>query len=174
MHRDWMLRYSHMTGLIALVRDGADGDTSSGDVTVSRQGRVRVRYRLSSADGEHLFRAIEAAARIQLAAGIREVRTLHTHPFTIRTEKDLATIRQRGLAANDIGLFSAHVNGTCRMGTDRATSGTNPNGERWDAPGLFVADGSLLPTAPGVNPQETIMALASVVAQRIAGRRTPG
>jgi choline dehydrogenase-like flavoprotein len=39
---------------------------------------------------------------------------------------------------------------------------------------VFVADGSLLPTAPGVNPQETIMVLASVVAERISARRRPG
>jgi choline dehydrogenase-like flavoprotein len=36
--------------------------------------------------------------------------------------------------------------------------------------GLFIADGSLLPTALGVNPQETIMAVASVLAERLAAR----
>jgi len=35
---------------------------------------------------------------------------------------------------------------------------------------LFVCDGSILPTALGVNPQETIMALATVFAGRIAAR----
>jgi len=39
---------------------------------------------------------------------------------------------------------------------------------------VFVADGSLLPTALGVNPQETIMALATIVAERISARRRPG
>jgi choline dehydrogenase-like flavoprotein len=34
-------------------------------------------------------------------------------------------------------------------------------------PGIFIADGSALPTAPGVNPQATIMALASLVAERV-------
>jgi choline dehydrogenase-like flavoprotein len=60
------------------------------------------------------------------------------------------------------------------MGRDRATSGTDPHGERYGAPGVFIADGSLLPTALGVNPQETIMALATVVSERIAARRRPG
>jgi choline dehydrogenase-like flavoprotein len=36
--------------------------------------------------------------------------------------------------------------------------------------GLYIADGSLLPTALGVNPQETIMAVTSVLAERMAAR----
>jgi choline dehydrogenase-like flavoprotein len=39
---------------------------------------------------------------------------------------------------------------------------------------VFIADGSLLPTAPGVNPQETIMALSTVIAERVAAQRHPG
>lgn len=78
------------------------------------------------------------------------------------------------MGPNQLALASAHVNGTCRMGTDRRTAGTDTHGERFGAPGVFVADGSLLPTALGVNPQETIAALATVVADRIASRRRPG
>jgi choline dehydrogenase-like flavoprotein len=35
-------------------------------------------------------------------------------------------------------------------------------------PGLFVVDGSSVPTSLGVNPQMTIMALATRAAERIA------
>jgi choline dehydrogenase-like flavoprotein len=35
---------------------------------------------------------------------------------------------------------------------------------------LFVVDGSAVPTAIGVNPQETIMALAERAAEKIAER----
>ncbi len=43
----------------------------------------------------------------------------------------------------------------------------DPSGHVWDLPGLYVADASLFPTAIGVNPQITIMALATRVAERI-------
>ncbi|MBL8982087.1 MAG: hypothetical protein JNL26_07875, partial [Gemmatimonadetes bacterium] len=46
----------------------------------------------------------------------------------------------------------------------------SPEGERFGVRGVYVADGSLLPTAPGVNPQETIYALASRVAAAILAR----
>jgi choline dehydrogenase-like flavoprotein len=36
--------------------------------------------------------------------------------------------------------------------------------------GLYITDGSLLPTALGVNPQETIMAVSAVIAERMASR----
>jgi choline dehydrogenase-like flavoprotein len=36
--------------------------------------------------------------------------------------------------------------------------------------GLYISDGSLLPTALGVNPQETIMSIATVLAERMVAR----
>ena len=69
-----------------------------------------------------------------------------------------------------IQLFSAHVNGTCRMGLDARTSGCTPEGQRHGTPGIYIADGSILPTAPGANPQALIMAAASLIAERITAR----
>lgn len=56
------------------------------------------------------------------------------------------------------------------MGTARHTSATTPDGERHGVRGVYITDGSVLPTALGVNPQETIMAVASVLAERVAAR----
>jgi choline dehydrogenase-like flavoprotein len=173
-HRETMLHYRSYASLIALVRDGADLDASNGDITSLKNGRTRIRYRLGTADARHLKSAIAAAARIQLAAGAREVHTLHAKPVVVRSERDLALIDGRPVGPNEVALFSAHVNGTCRIGTDPSVSGAKPNGERHGAPGVFIADGSLLPTAPGVNPQETIMALSTVIAERVAAQRHPG
>jgi choline dehydrogenase-like flavoprotein len=173
-HHQIMLRLRHLGALIALVRDGADLDMSNGEVNAARDGRTRIRYRLGPRDASNMIAAMTASARLHLAAGAREVRTSHTNPVVIRRERDLEAIASRPIGPNDVALFSAHVNGTCRMGRDRATSGTDPHGERHGTAGVFIADGSLLPTAPGVNPQETIMALATVVSERIAARRRPG
>ena len=60
--------------------------------------------------------------------------------------------------------------GPRRKGTDITTSGATPDGERHGVRGLYITDGSLLPTALGVNPQETIMAVAQLLASRIAAR----
>lgn len=46
----------------------------------------------------------------------------------------------------------------------------NGEGECWEVAGLFIADGSSLPTASGVNPMVTIEAVAHLVSSRV-GRR---
>jgi choline dehydrogenase-like flavoprotein len=136
-------------------------------VWVDRRGRVRVRYKLSAADRENLRAGVEATARLQLAAGAKEVLTIHTPPVRVTHERDLESIRSARYAPNRISLFSAHVNGTCRIGAHPASSGVTPDGERHGVAGLYVFDGSILPTSLGVNPQETIMALSSVLSERI-------
>lgn len=170
VHAGQMARFVHMGTLIVLVRDGADLGACNGTVGVDRAGRTHVDYRLGTTDAAHMTRGMQAAARLHLAAGAREVRTVHADQVVARAEADVAAIATRSLAPNRFSLFSAHVNGTCRMGTDPRTSGTTPDAERHGVPGLYVADGSLFPTAIGVNPQETILALGSMVGERIAER----
>lgn len=51
-----------------------------------------------------------------------------------------------------------HQAGTCRMGTDPATSVTDPHGRVWGHDNLYIADGSLHVTNGGVNPVLTILA----------------
>ena len=68
---------------------------------------------------------------------------------------------------------TSHILGTCRMGDDAATSVVDADGRAWDMQNLWVCDGSLFPTAGGVNPSLTIQALACRIADRIgvlAGR----
>ena len=173
-HRAVMRQAGRMAPFIVLVRDGADRRASNGGVTVDRRGRVRIRYALRPAERERMQRGIEAAVRIHFAAGAAEALTLHAMETRLRSAAELDVIRRRPYGPNQLGVLSAHVNGTCRLGADPATSGCTPDGERHGVPGLYVADGSLLPTAPGVNPQETIMALATVVSERIAARHAPG
>ena len=58
--------------------------------------------------------------------------------------------------------------GSCRMGADPATSVAGPSGELHDTPGVWIGDGSAFPTASGVNPMISIMALAHRTAEAIA------
>lgn len=173
-HRDVLRRFPNIGTLIVLTRDGAQQDHSDGEVRLRRNGSTSIRYRLNPADARHMEQGLVAAARLHFAAGAREVLSGHKRRVSLRSPADLAALRGRPTRANDIALFSAHVNGTCRLGSDRRSAGTDPHGEVYGAPGVFVADGSLLPTALGVNPQETIMVLATIVAERIASRRRPG
>jgi choline dehydrogenase-like flavoprotein len=62
---------------------------------------------------------------------------------------------------------TAHLLGTCRMGSNPSDSVTNADGRCWDIPNLWICDGSLFPTSGGVNPSLTIQALACRIGDRI-------
>jgi choline dehydrogenase-like flavoprotein len=61
-----------------------------------------------------------------------------------------------------------HQAGTCRMGTDRRSSATDPWGRVWGHDGVTIADASLHVTNGGVNPVLTILALAWRVSDHLA------
>ncbi len=65
-----------------------------------------------------------------------------------------------GPPANGVPSSGQHQAGTCRMGTDPASSVTDPDGRVWGHPNLRVVDGSLHVTNGGVNPVLTIFANA--------------
>ena len=73
-------------------------------------------------------------------------------------------------------LVTAHPLGGCFMGDGRDSSVVNDRGEVWGYPGLYVADGAIIPTALSVNPSLTISALAERVAFQLIHDRemTPG
>ena len=55
---------------------------------------------------------------------------------------------------------SVHNLGGCLMADSRDAGVTDPNGEVFGYPNLFILDGSILPRATGVNPSHTIAAVA--------------
>jgi cholesterol oxidase len=63
-----------------------------------------------------------------------------------------------------VGLITAHPLGGCVMADSPDDGVCNPQGEVYGVPGLFVADGSIIPTALATNPSYTISALAERVA----------
>ncbi len=69
---------------------------------------------------------------------------------------------------------TCHQHGTARMGHDPDTSVLNQYCEAHDVPGLFVVDGSGFPTALGVNPTLTIMAVAWRACEHIAETHAKG
>jgi choline dehydrogenase-like flavoprotein len=64
----------------------------------------------------------------------------------------------------DLRLEAFHPMSTARMGADADASVVDPSGAVRGLDGLYVADGSLLPTSVGVNPMMTIIACATHVA----------
>ena len=173
-----MRNAAHEAAMIVLARD-----TGEGHITLDRQGDPILHYWPSETDRRHLVRGMQEQARLAFAGGATRVAMLHTPTLILETEGRrpgavteqklnayLREIEHRGIAPNQPMLFSAHQMGTARMGSDPKTSATDPQGEVHGVRGLFVADGSLLPTAAGVNPMLSIYGLTYRVAQAIKAR----
>ena len=65
------------------------------------------------------------------------------------------------------GLATTHMQGSCRMGADPATSVVDPHGQSHEVKRLYVGDSSLHPRTLSVNPSLTIMALAARLAEHL-------
>ena len=163
-HKDFMKRYyTHTTATIVLLREWG-----SGSVVVDSHGSPIVGYALDKRDKENLMKGMVATGRILAAAGAEEIWTAHNSPVRVGsgrvTESDLdrfeSEVKEAGIESNRISLFSAHLMGSCRMSIDPRLGPTNPTGELHEVENLFVADGSIFPTTPAVNPMISIMAMA--------------
>jgi choline dehydrogenase-like flavoprotein len=72
----------------------------------------------------------------------------------------------------DAGYFPGmgiHEMGTARMGRDPKTSVLNAHNQVWDAPNVFVTDGSCMASSACVNPSLTYMALTARAADFAVG-----
>ncbi|WP_208025706.1 FAD-dependent oxidoreductase [Amycolatopsis acidicola] len=154
---------------------GVAHDHGSGEVYLDREGRAAIRWDLDDeTDLRVARRAHTELARMHRAAGAREIFTFHWSDHRWRRGEDfedyLASLATAPAAEHT--AFSAHQMGSCRLGADPATSVADGRGQLHDTAGVWIGDASALPTAPGVNPMITIMALAERTAAALLASRT--
>ena len=170
-HKEAMERMASGASFIGLVRDHGHGR-----VTVDASGEPQHWYSLTDArDVANAHRALDALARVHVAAGAQELLALAPGMPRWRRGDDLAAyvgrLQRVALRAGGHRLFSAHQMGSARMGTDPGTSVAGPWGELHDVAGVWVGDASAFPTSSGTNPMITVMALARRTAEAILGTR---
>ena len=158
--------------LISLTRDRGEGRVGLDD-------RADVTYAIAPDDARRMATGLAGAARIAFAAGARSVATLHADPLRLTAAEATpagldafsSTLAQRAASRAPVALFSAHQMGTARMGATAADGVIDPDGRVYGVEGLLVADASAFPSASGVNPMLTIMALAHRATSALIERR---
>lgn len=164
-HREALLQLPYMSSW-----HGVSHDHGSGEVTLDEDGNALVRWE----HGDEVDRRVGIRAHVELArmahaAGAREIFTFHFEEYRWRRGEDFDAFLDalRSAPLEDHTAYSAHQMGSCRMGADPATSVADGDGQLHDVSGVWIGDAAALPTAPGVNPMITIMALAERTASRI-------
>jgi len=138
-------------------------DAPSGRVLGARAALVS--YRLAGEDERRLARAVAAMARVMLAAGASDVELGGGAP-AVRSPDEIEDAIER-LDVRRLRLAGFHPSGTAAAGADPAVHPVDPEGRLRGVDGVWVADASILPSCPGVNPQVSIMALAMGVAESV-------
>ncbi|MDZ7732328.1 MAG: GMC family oxidoreductase [Acidimicrobiia bacterium] len=129
-HHRLMKKYRHLSCFEVAIRDD-----NVGTIRVGRGGNMVVDKSLTAADEAKKQAGLDFSAELHDAAGAREVILCDT-------------------------TFGLHLMGGCALGTDPATSVVGPDFRVHGHPNLYAADSSVFPSAPGINPSYTIMALS--------------
>jgi choline dehydrogenase-like flavoprotein len=146
-HAEAMRSYAHLAQLGLMVSDRSGG-------SVRRVGRRPViHYDLAPADVEKFRAGLTRVEQLLRAAGAREVYL--PLPPGVAPER---------LRARDLRLMAFHPLGTARADARADRGVVDGRLGVHGVEGLYVADGSVVPGALGVNPQLTIMALATRLA----------
>jgi choline dehydrogenase-like flavoprotein len=156
-HQRLMSGWRRLAQAGLMIRDDSRGTVRS------IAGRTVIRYDVGRSDAARLVRALAVAARLQLAAGARAV---HLPIRGLPPVTDPRELERLAARPRQLGLTAFHPLGT-------AAAGTVVDRDLKLADGLLVADGSVVPGALGVNPQLTIMALATRAAFTVLGRPAP-
>jgi len=143
-------------------------DHSEGRVGLSSNGSLRLSYGLLDEEARTIQFGIARAAEIHFAAGATEVYP-NVGPVSVIKRGELEDFESLRLKPADLRLEAFHPMSTARMGSDPDKSVVDAAGGVRGVEGLYVADGSMLPTSVGVNPMMTIIACATHVARDVAG-----
>jgi choline dehydrogenase-like flavoprotein len=146
-------------------------DRSRGRVR-GRAGAPLIRYDLCREDVATVHAGLVRLAELLAAAGAT---TLYL-PLARMPElpgADPAPLRALDIRRGDLKLMAFHPLGTARAHADPRRGVVDADLRLHGAENVYVADGSAVPSALGVNPQITIMALATRLAFHLRGETCP-
>lgn len=129
-HQEVMSRYRSLASMEVCTRD-----EPLGRVSLKKDGRIRIEKPLSSQDRSRIKDGLELILDLFREAGAKEV---------VRCDQG----------------FGLHLMGGCVLGTDPRTSTVAPDFRLHGSKRIFAADSSVFPSAPGINPSLTILALS--------------
>jgi choline dehydrogenase-like flavoprotein len=155
-HAEAMASYRSLAQFGLMVSDSSRGHVRA------IAGRPVIRYDVDDADADRYRKGIARLHELFTAAGAREVYL----PLPRGTKPSDARRR-------DLKLMAFHPLGTARADARPTHGVVDGDLALHGVEGVYLADGSVVPSSLGVNPQMTIMALATRLAFHLLDRQVP-
>ncbi len=158
----------HPSQALAVADEWPKMATYYGMITGEGRGTVRplpvfrdplVRYTLTRGDLRDLSEGLKKLCDVLFAGGATALFPGVAGSPELKSPDDLKKLPD-SLASGLASLMTIHLFSSCPMGEDRSKCATDSFGRVHGFKNLYVADASLLCTAPGVNPQGSVMAVA--------------
>ncbi|RBQ71268.1 hypothetical protein FVER14953_10526 [Fusarium verticillioides] len=179
-----ILKYRNMEAYIAITRDRDSGQVTADPIN----GTPRLVYTPSKFDASNNMKGMLGLAKILYVQGALEIHPIlpGLEPFIREPESVtngvdsssgvtdakfsqwLKKMEAHGNKTPDTPYGSAHQMGTCRMSTKESDGVVDEYGKVWGCENLIVADASVFPSASGVNPMVTTMAISEHIALAMA------
>lgn len=172
------IKYRHLSSFCVIARDRDPGSVSPDP----DDARPVITYTPSKFDRTSIVSGLVAIAKICYVQGARELIpcVLNMTSFKCSKRREDRTLEDGDfvqwleiLKREDLNpagnLFTcAHQMGSCRMSTSPTDGVVDDLGKVWGTDNVYVADASVFPTASGVNPMITTMAIADRIARGLA------
>jgi choline dehydrogenase-like flavoprotein len=129
-HLRSMKQYKYLASMEVAIRDD-----NTGSLKVDKSGKL------------HILKTLTDSDKSKVSAGLELVKNLFSSTGAKRIQASSA-------------VFGLHLMGGCAIGTDSAKSVVNPDFKVHGYKNLTIADSSVFPSAPGINPSFTVMALS--------------
>lgn len=136
-HQEYLKKYRYMQCIEVAVRD-----ENVGEIQCDNKGKLTIVKPLTDQDKARRNKGFEAIENIMTASGAYEI---YKSQF----------------------YFGLHLMGGCVMGTNAKNSVVNPDFQVHGEKTLYIADSSIYPNAPGINPGLTIKSLGHKLAMEL-------
>lgn len=163
-HQKLLERFNNYAMAGILIRDD-----NNGRVAVTPMGRTSISYDLGEKELRSMAKGMEIISKMWFALGAKRIVSSHRKAMIIEKEGDIPKLVDKVLNdPKNLLLGSAHPQSGNRIGTDPGNSVVDSDCRVHGFQNLFVCDASVFPTAVGVNPQITVMTIASIISSRIS------
>lgn len=162
---DWMANLAHVGGATGWLDDHPD---ELGEIRLDAKGQREIIYPYGPTTQKMLRDLLKKIVTVNFKAGATKVMLSDIHRTELTSMAQIGLIDRIDIKPGKLFIAAPHPFGGCRMGTDPRTSVTAPDHRVHGLDNLFVADPSVLPTGPSVDPSVTIMGFSYIAAGHVA------